>query len=129
MNEHQFVKSVHATLKRHPIYIWKISANYHNGIPDTYYSSTARDMWVEYKSVQSGLDIGIDPLQIRWLRDRHKEGRTCWLAVLTPEGVVTVTSPPYPRKLPANYRELAVPLKDFKSGLVAYLQPREEHQG
>jgi hypothetical protein len=75
MNEHSFIQSIHRKLSR-SLYVWKINAAFQNGVPDAYYSGTARDLWVEYKY---GTSHELSKLQQHWLAERSKEGRTCWL--------------------------------------------------
>lgn len=121
MNEHQFVRSVHKTLKdRGGIYVWKIQAASNNGVPDAYYSATS-DLWCEYKSVPSGRKIGISDLQRRWLDARHREGRNVMLAVLTRYGVRVYTTAPFPKSLEDGYESYCAPIPEFKQRLIDFL--------
>lgn len=93
MNEHSFVESIHRRLKKHPLHVWKINARFANGVPDAWYSGGRGDVWVEYK-------WGRNPpsaLQIKWLEDRHREGRRCWLVIGDERGVQIIDRPPYNR--------------------------------
>lgn len=94
MTEHNYVRSLHNRLKRiaPAIYIWKINDPYQGGVADAYYSQ-ASDMWVEYKFLKSlpkrastAIDIGLSPLQRKWLSDRHREGRRVCVIVGSPDG-------------------------------------------
>lgn len=98
-NEHSFIKSVHRHLKNiaPEIYMWKIHADFTNGIPDCWYSN-ASDLWVEYKwcnkvPVKDSTIIDLtnskkylSQLQINWLKERHKEGRNVCVILGSPEG-------------------------------------------
>ncbi len=66
------------------------------GVPDLWYSATARDLWVEYKFLPSvpqrgvvdAKRIGLTALQGAWLAGRYKEGRNVAVIVGVPSGGV-----------------------------------------
>lgn len=66
---------------------------YRGGTADVWYSGTADDLWVEYKympkvpvTVPIVVSKLLSPLQLQWLRGRHKEGRNVVVILCTPEG-------------------------------------------
>jgi hypothetical protein len=88
MNEQQFIAKVHKKLPK-TIYRVKFSDRYAGGIPDTWYSGPAGDLWVEYKYQETpGHKPKLSDLQKNWLIDRHAEGRNVACVVGTPEGVI-----------------------------------------
>lgn len=49
-NEHSLIRSVHRHLKPvEDLDIWKIKADFANGVPDCWYCGPENDLWVEYK--------------------------------------------------------------------------------
>jgi hypothetical protein len=96
MNEHSFIQSIHRKINKE-LYVWKINAAFQNGVPDAYYSGACRDLWVEYKY---GTSHETSALQQRWLTERYKEGRDCWLVWgITPDQLVVFKDGHYPKRL------------------------------
>jgi hypothetical protein len=95
MNEHSFIRSIHRKLPK-SVFVWKICDQYAGGVPDTYYSGIAADLWVEYKYVRlpkrdtSKVDFGISELQKLWLIERKREGRNTCLVVGAEEGCLVI---------------------------------------
>lgn len=94
MNEHSFIRSVHNKLPN-VVYRWKINDNFAGGVADAYYSGPAGDCWVEYKFIKnlpvrstSTVKFGLSANQIKWLKDRHEEGRHVYLVIGSNEGCV-----------------------------------------
>jgi hypothetical protein len=88
MNEQQFIAKVHKKLPK-TTYRVKFSDKFVAGIPDTWYSGPAGDLWVEYKYQEAaGHKPKLSDLQKAWLIDRHAEGRSVACVVGTPEGVI-----------------------------------------
>jgi len=89
MNESAFIQSIHHKLPKE-IYRWKISDRFSSGVADAYYSTSKIDIWIEYKYYPRKLPTQIKPklskLQLKWLKDRHAEGRTVYVIVGSPEG-------------------------------------------
>jgi hypothetical protein len=96
MTEHTFIEYINRKIKSHGVYVWKINANFANGVPDAYYSAPNGDAWVEYKY---GRSHELSALQHKWLTDRYAEGRRCWLVWGSDEGVLVYKAPPYPRRV------------------------------
>lgn len=96
MDEHSFVKGVHEQLKKRSpgIYKWKINARFVRGVPDAWYSGPAGDLWVEYKwlsrTPKRKFTPGLSAHQLKWLRERHAEGRAVAVIVGCPAGAVVL---------------------------------------
>lgn len=88
MNESGFIRALHKRLPS-KIYCWKISDRFSAGVADAYYSSDKTDLWVEYKFYPKGLPAKTKPklskLQIKWLEERHNEGRNVYVIVGSPD--------------------------------------------
>ena len=88
MNESGFISKVHKKLPK-SVYRVKFSDKFVAGIPDTWYSGDAGDLWVEYKYQEvPGHKPKLSDLQRNWLTERHIEGRSVACVVGTPEGVI-----------------------------------------
>jgi len=87
LNESGFTSAVNKKLPSE-IYVWKVSDRFSAGVPDCYYSSAKKDMWIEYKYYPKGLPKNVTPnlseLQKRWLNARYDEGRTVFVVVGSP---------------------------------------------
>ena len=88
--ETQFIIGVHKYVP-HFIYRMKNNNPYIGGIPDVWYSGNKADLWVEYKYIeripQRALILpALTELQLKWLQDRHQEGRNVAVIVGCPEG-------------------------------------------
>jgi hypothetical protein len=81
-----------------PLDVYRMKNNnpFMSGIPDAWYSSTGRDLWVEYKwlavtpkkivNLTTGKKPALSVLQQDWLRKRHNEGRNVGVVVGFPTG-------------------------------------------
>lgn len=126
MTEHSYIRSIHDRLRKKApvIYIWKINDPYQGGVADAYYSG-ASDMWVEYKFVKSlpkridtKIDPGLSPLQRKWLKDRHAEGRRVCVIVGSPEGSLILPGVDWDKEITrADFISYAVE----KTEVVAYI--------
>ena len=88
--ESGFTTAVNKKLPKE-IYIWKVSDKFTGGVPDCYYSSNIRDIWIEFKYLKKMIKNpkpGLRPLQKKWLNDRHAQGRDVYVVVGSPEGNV-----------------------------------------
>jgi hypothetical protein len=99
MTESQYTQAVHKYLPSW-VYAWKINASFAKGVPDAYYSSNKTDLWIEYKFLQSlpkksKVVPNLSRLQLKWLQNRHKEGRNVAVVVGSPEGSFILTDPIY----------------------------------
>ncbi len=86
MNESGFTRAVNKKLSKN-IYCWKVSDRYTGGVPDVYYSSKRGDMWIEYKylhKLPKRVKPNLSSLQIKWLKERHSEGRNVFVVVGSP---------------------------------------------
>ena len=87
-------------LRRLPdvVYAWKIHDNITSGIPDSWFSGRARDLWIEFKfATQLPKSINLvtrkgspclSPKQTNWLDRRHAEGRN--VAVVLSNQLVSI---------------------------------------
>ena len=70
----------------------KMNNPYRGGTPDFFYSGNKADKWVEYKwlprTPRSSFVPALSSLQIKWLRERHGEGRNVAVIVGSPTGVM-----------------------------------------
>ena len=73
MNEHSFIRAVHAHLPPE-LFRWKIHDTFAGGVPDAFYAGPASTLFVEYKYVKalpkrdsSVLRTTLTPQQIQWL--------------------------------------------------------------
>lgn len=88
MIESGFTTAVNKKLPKH-IYIWKVSDKFTGGVPDCYYSSNVRDIWIEFKYLKKlpkKVLPALRPLQKKWLNERHDQGRNVFVVVGSPEG-------------------------------------------
>lgn len=87
MNEHGFINAVHRPLRKNAaIDIWKINANFANGVPDAWYAGGKNTVWVEYKYLKAWpkrsttvIDLTNDKQylsvpQQKWLERKHTFG-------------------------------------------------------
>lgn len=79
--ENNFIARVHKYLPV-PVYREKMHNAYRGGTPDVWYSSVARDLWVEYKYIQTipkrgstRIPVDLSALQRQWIGNRLEEGR------------------------------------------------------
>lgn len=96
MREAQYTAAVKKLLDK-DVYALKLNCRYTAGVPDSYYSGRAADLWVEWKYLQhipprldliGGKNPIITKLQQAWLSGRHEEGRNVVVIVGSPEGGV-----------------------------------------
>lgn len=86
MNEAQFTRSIMKALPTE-IYKWKIMNMMQNGVADAYFSGPAGDCWIEFKYIKAPkrentvIKPDLSALQLKWLTERYKEGRTVALVV------------------------------------------------
>jgi len=94
VNESGFISAVNKKLPAE-IYHWKVSDRFSAGVADAYYSSPKTDLWIEYKYYPKELPKKVKPnlskLQLRWLADRHKEGRNIYVVVGSPTACIIYT--------------------------------------
>lgn len=93
--ETSFINGVHRYLPA-AVYRMKNHNEYVGGIPDVWYSSTKRDLWVEYKYLpiskpRSTVVPNLSPKQLHWINSRQTEGRNVWVIVGYKEGGVILT--------------------------------------
>lgn len=76
------------------VYSMKNNNPFTGGIADVWYSSVGSDIWVEYKWLPKRPTASFVPaltqLQIKWLRERHLEGRHVYVVVGCPDGAVVL---------------------------------------
>jgi len=89
--ENTFIASVNAHLK--DVYHEKMYNPYRAGTADVWYSGAMGDVWVEYKfipKIPKSLEIvpALTDRQLKWLSDRHAEGRNVVVILGCPDGGV-----------------------------------------
>lgn len=96
MRESQYTTAI-GKLLPDDVYKLKLNLRYTAGVPDSWYSGGAGDLWVEYKYFQrlprtvdliGGADPTITKLQQSWLRARYAEGRSVAVIVGSKDGGV-----------------------------------------
>lgn len=90
--ETRFYTAVHRLLPP-SLHKEKMMNPYRGGTADVWYSGTADDLWVEYKYISKPpvrasilIHKELSPLQLLWLKERHKEGRNVVVILGTPKG-------------------------------------------
>lgn len=89
--ENTFIAGVHKYLP--DVYKEKMYNPYRSGTADVWYSGSVGDIWVEYKyipKIPKSLKIvpALTDRQLKWLRDRHAEGRNIAVILGCPAGGV-----------------------------------------
>lgn len=90
--ENSFISAVHKRFIVKPHYE-KMNNPFRAGGADMWYTGEVGDLWVEYKYIKR-IPITADtipdcsPLQLRWLANRHDEGRNVAVILGTPLGGV-----------------------------------------
>lgn len=87
MNEHGFIRAVHAHLPPE-IFRWKIHDTFAGGVPDAFYAGPASTLFVEYKYVKSlpkqnntVVRTCLTPQQKHWLDTLHTLGQPVALII------------------------------------------------
>lgn len=81
------------------VYHEKMHNPYRGGTPDDWFSGNARDLWAEVKFVvvpardTTMIVPNLSPLQLKWLTERHAQGRNCWVIVGCKEGGTILRNP------------------------------------
>lgn len=90
--ETNFYTAIHKLLPKN-LHREKMHNPYRGGTADVWYSGNADDLWVEYKYIAKPPKLApihvskdLSPLQLQWLRQRHKEGRNVIVILGTPLG-------------------------------------------
>lgn len=91
--ENTFRAGVHRHLDKVAIHQEKMSNPYSSGTADDWYSGAGGDLWVEYKFIPRQPQRGsvkiaklFSALQLKWLSDRHREGRNIAVIIGCPSG-------------------------------------------
>jgi hypothetical protein len=89
--ENRFIAAVHRLLPQ--VYHEKMHNPYRGGTFDVWYSGKAKDLWIEYKwiprtPVRAQVIPALEPLQLKWGRERYEEGRDVFVVVGCPDGGV-----------------------------------------
>lgn len=74
------------------VYSMKNNNPFTAGVADVWYSGVAGDIWIEYKWLpkqpKTTFRPALSQLQIKWLRERHIEGRNIAVVVGCPDGAI-----------------------------------------
>lgn len=124
-----FTNSVNRHLPPRPVgpYYMKNSNDYNGGIADSWYSGTAKDLWVEYKFLPRTPQRGIvwlckpdvkkpllSVLQQNWLKDRHDEGRNVAVIIGCPDGGVLLRNKDWRNAIQAvDFRAMLMSRKEL----------------
>lgn len=107
MKEPQFITKIHRLLPQ-SVYRWKIHDRFHRGIPDTWYSGVAGDLWIEYKFTQklpqTRITPRLSPSQKTWLNDRLVENKQLAVVVGDPDEAVVITNGAWNSSAPITER-------------------------
>lgn len=97
-----FTASINRLLKDQ-VYFEKMHNPFRAGTADYWYSGDKGDLWVEYKFTPSlprsnDYSLNLTPRQVRWLTDRHEEGRTIAVILGVPNGGIVFPGNSWNRK-------------------------------
>ena len=117
--ENTFIQSVHRHLPR-GLYSMKNHNQYVGGIADCWYSGPAGDLWIEYKFVvmpkrdETLIVPNLSALQVEWLTERSKEGRSVGVIIGAREGGVWLPGLAWVNPLKTvEFRKLMMPRSDL----------------
>ena len=89
--ETTFYTAVNRLLPR-TLHVEKMNNPYRSGTADIWYSGHAGDLWIEYKWLERAPRAEFIPslsaLQLKWLRERHGEGRNVAVVIGCPTGAM-----------------------------------------
>lgn len=109
--ENNFIGRVHKKLPA-SIYHMKNNNPYTAGVADCWYSGTGGDLWIEFKFIDPlPVSVPVRPaallsaLQLKWLKERHQEGRNVAVIIGCKTGGVL---------LRAHECEQEIPIETFK---------------
>lgn len=76
---------------------------YRGGTADMWYSARKQDLWSEYKFVpkipRTGVAADLTQLQLKWLNNRHAEGRNVAVIIGCPRGGVLLRDGAWEQRL------------------------------
>ena len=123
--ENTFIDSVHKLLPKE-LHAEKMNNPYRSGCADVWYSGKQGDLWVEYKYLpklpvrSSCIKADLSPLQIKWLRERHHEGRRVFVIVGSPLGGVILGGLTWENPiLLSDYRKRTITRQNLANWLTA----------
>lgn len=106
--ENTFIDAIHRHLAP-SLHREKMNNPYSSGTPDVWYSGVAGDLWLEYKFLPRVPQRGtvtplklLSPLQLRWLNERHTEGRTVGVCIGCPTGGLILRNKRWEETFPAR---------------------------
>ena len=123
--ENAYIAKVHKHLPR-TLYRMKNSNSYTAGVPDTWYSGSNGDLWVEFKYLptvpkRTAVDPLklLSPLQVKWLNERFGEGRNVAVVIGCPLGGVLLTKKSWESPISApNFHALIKSNADLAAWIV-----------
>jgi hypothetical protein len=101
-----FYTAVHRLLPR-ALHVEKMNNPYRGGTADMWYSGNLRDLWVEYKwlprAPRKEFIPDLSALQLKWLRERHGEGRNVAVIIGCPTGVMLLRDLDWESPISSNF--------------------------
>lgn len=93
MTEAGYIAAVHRHLPS-SVYKWKIADRFARGVPDVFYSGDRNSLFAEFKFLKTVPKRAFTPRlsaqQLKWLKQRHAEGRHVAVIVGTPAGGIVI---------------------------------------
>lgn len=124
-----FYTAIHRLLPR-AVHKEKMSNPYRGGTPDVWYSGNKGDLWTEYKWVarapKKAFKANLSPLQIKWLSERHREGRNVAVVVGSPKGVTILRNLEWERSIEPHFTSSRQATADWIRNEVAYADTTED---
>lgn len=128
--ENTFIASVHAHLPPpSKLYRMKNHSVYTAGVPDSWYSGSERDLWIEWKFIavpvrdDMPVKIGLSALQTDWLHDRYHEGRNVWVVVGSKDGGVVFRDMEWAEPVAASeFRRCMLKRKDIAERIAEFVR-------
>lgn len=111
------------------VYHEKMHNPYRGGTPDDWFSGDARDLWAEVKFIvvpardTTVITPNLSPLQLKWLTERHAQGRNCWVIVGCKEGGTILRNPrDWTGITTREFRQLLMSRKEVAQTIEGFVQ-------
>ena len=119
MNEHSFIRSIHTNMSS-DVFVWKLAAKYHGGVPDAWYSGPSGYMFIEYKYVSklpkrstTPVKIALTELQRAWLRTAISHNHLAYIVLGSEAGVYITQDPDLKRVTQEQFISQCIPKQVF----------------